>query len=131
MSLSQISVRVLLVEDEILILELLKSALEDGGYEVLTAGSVEEAMPLLDGAGRDVGGLVTDVNLGGPQSGWDVAKRAREINARLPVVYISGDSSYEWSSRGVPNSALLTKPFVPAQQVVALAALANKLDGSL
>jgi DNA-binding response OmpR family regulator len=131
MSLSHITVRVLLVEDEALIQELLRDALEDGGYQVLTAGSVDEAMPLLDDVGDEIGGLITDVNLGGSLSGWDVARRARELNERLPVIYISGDSGYEWSSRGVPHSALLTKPFAPAQLVVALAALATKIDASI
>jgi two-component system cell cycle response regulator CpdR len=130
MSLSQITVRVLLVEDEALIQDLLKSALEDGGYDVLTAGSADEAMRLLDGIAGEIGGLISDVNLGGPTSGWDIARRARDLNPRMAVVYISGDSSYQWTSQGVPHSAVLTKPFVPAQLVVALAGLATKLDAS-
>jgi CheY-like chemotaxis protein len=128
MPLSQITVRVLLVEDEELIQDLLKYALEEGGYEVLTASSVDEATRLLEGIAGEIGGLITDVNLGGPKSGWDVARRARELNPRIPVVYISGDSSYQWTSQGVPHSAVLSKPFVPAQLVVALAGLATKLD---
>ncbi len=131
MSPFHITVRVLLVEDEPLIQDLLQLALQDGGYEVLIAGSVEEAMPMIDSLGPELGGLVTDVNLGGPLCGWDVARRARELNPRLPVIYISGDSGFEWSSRGVPSSAMMEKPFAPAQVVVALAALATRLDRTL
>jgi hypothetical protein len=48
-------------------------------------------------------------------TGWDVAKRAREIVPTIPVVYMTGDGVVEWTSKGVPYSLLLTKPFVPAQ----------------
>jgi DNA-binding LytR/AlgR family response regulator len=88
-------------------------------------------MEHLDGGEQGFGGLVTDVNLGSDRSGWDVARRGRELNPRMPVVYISGDSGFDWSSQGVPHSAMLEKPIAPAQVVVALASLATKIDGSL
>jgi DNA-binding response OmpR family regulator len=128
---SPITVRVLLVEDEVLIQDLLQETLRDGGYDVVTADNVEEAFARLDEEGGTYGGLVTDVNLGGDRSGWDVARRARELNSKLAIVYISGDSAYQWASQGVPNSAVLTKPFAPAQLVVALASLATKIDAGI
>jgi DNA-binding response OmpR family regulator len=130
MSLPDVTVRVLLVEDEHLIRGILQETLQDGGYQVICARSTDEALPLLDGVAAEIGGLITDVNLGGPQSGWDVARRARELNPRLPVIYMSGDSGFEWSSRGVPNSVMVTKPFAPAQLVVALAGLGTRSDKS-
>ena len=53
--------------------------------------------------------LVTDVNLLGTMDGWEVAKRAREIDPEFPIVYMTGARADEYSSRGVPNSVLLTK----------------------
>lgn len=117
------TVRILLVEDEVLIQDMLRGALEESGYEVVSADSADEAMCQLDTRGQGFGGLVTDVNLGAERFGWDVARRAREVNGMLPVVYVSGDSAAQWCSRGVPNSAMLTKPFAPAQLIVALASL--------
>jgi CheY-like chemotaxis protein len=70
--------------------------------------------------------LVTDVNLGvGKLTGWDVARRAREVTQDLAIVYMTGDSAGEWASRGVPNSILLTKPFAPAQLITAVSQLMN------
>lgn len=120
---------VLAVDDEVLVLELIQSALEDGGFQVVTAISVEEAVDILRQQGASaLAGLVTDVNLGRGKSGWDLATVARELNPSIPVVYVTGDSAHEWASRGVPHSVVVTKPFASAQIVVALASMANRSD---
>jgi DNA-binding NtrC family response regulator len=70
--------------------------------------------------------LITDVNLGRDKlSGWDVAKRARELNPSVAVIYMTGDSGHDWAANGVPNSVLLLKPFAPAQVVTAVSQLLN------
>ncbi|MCR5875045.1 response regulator [Phenylobacterium sp. J426] len=120
---------VLAVDDEALVLEVIQAALEDGGYGVRTAASASEAIAILEmDRARDLHGLVTDVRLKGGRSGWEVASRARQLNPSLPIVYVTGDSSHEWASKGVPLSVIVTKPFAPAQIVVALASLANQAD---
>ena len=70
---SEAAVRVLLVEDEVLIRDTLQLALEDGGFSVRTVSSGEEAVALL-GAGRSgVRALVTDVKVApGGITGWQV-----------------------------------------------------------
>ena len=81
---------------------------------------------MLDATEADYRALVTDVNLApGKLTGWDVAKRGREINADLPVVYTTGSEAHEWASKGVPNSILVIKPFAPAQIVTAVSQLLN------
>ena len=57
--------------------------------------------------------------------GWEVARRAREIDPGFPIVYSSGMSAAEWPSKGVPHSIMLEKPFAPAQLVTAIAQLLN------
>ena len=107
--------------------DLLQIALEDGGFAVVTAASDDEAIEALEGdQGQNFVALVTDVNLRRPRTGWDVAKRARELNPRIPVVYVTGDSEHDWVVHGVPRSTMLPKPFAPAQVVVAVATLINK-----
>ena len=122
--------RVLLADDEVLIQELVQTALEDAGYEVTCASSGAEALAALE---PDTGfvGLVTDINFGGPPVGWAVATRAREINPTVAVVYMTGDSLHEWSAHGVPQSTVIAKPFAPSQIAVALAAQLNVSDGQL
>ena len=44
------------------------------------------------------------------------------------VLYVSGDSAHEWTARGVPNSAMVAKPFVDAQIITALATLLVQVD---
>ena len=120
------TVPVLLVEDEPMIQESLKAILEDGGFEVTTASSGEDAVAKLDAEGLAFRALVTDVNLAhGGLTGWAVARHARELRAELPVVYMTGGAAHEWSAHGVPNSLLLTKPFAPAQVVTAVSQLLN------
>jgi DNA-binding NtrC family response regulator len=121
-----VAILVFVVEDEQLIQDVLEIPLRDGGYEVAKAASGEEAIAMLEAEGAGCQALITDVNLGrGKLSGWDVAKRARELNPCLPVIYMTGDSGHDWAANGVPNSLLLMKPFAPAQAVTAVSQLLN------
>lgn len=118
------SIAVLVVEDDPDIQPILEETLADGGFEVTIATSGEEAIALLT-ANNDYRALVTDIGLPGSLDGWDVARRAREIEAAFPVVYMSGEHGADWASKGVPNSVMLGKPFAPAQLVTAVSNLLN------
>jgi DNA-binding response OmpR family regulator len=103
-----------------------EDSLTDGGFEIATASSGENAVELLDGSDGKYRALVTDINLGpGKIDGWDVARHAREIDPNFPVVYMSGKDADDWASKGVPNSIMLAKPFAPAQLVTAVSQLLN------
>ena len=52
-------------------------------------------------------------------------EHAREIEPDFPVVYMSGAAAADWTSKGVPNSIMLSKPFAPAQLVTAVSNLLN------
>ena len=119
---------ILVVEDEALIRDLIETTLEDGGFKVKLTSDGAEAIAALESNDDPPRALVTDVNLGRAPTGWDVARRARELNSTLPVIYMTGDSAHEWPSQGVPNSVVLTKPFAPAQLVTALSTLLNEVD---
>ena len=124
------SVLVFLVDDEAPIQHILQDALEEGGFVVATASSAEEAIAMLNAEGMAYNALVTDVNLGGKLTGWDVAMRARELLPDMPVVYMTGGAANEWASHGVPNSILLTKPFASAQLITAVSQLLNKASAA-
>jgi len=117
---------ILLVDDDAAVQTIIQAALEDAGYQVLTASSGAEAKVILEREAADLGGMITDVNLGSQPNGWKVGAAARELNAGLPVIYVSGDSAHEWAAHGVPNSLMITKPFTPTELVVALATLRNQ-----
>jgi len=116
---------ILVVEDDHAIQSVVEEALTDGGFEPAIAASGEEAVTLLKGGLTKYRALVTDINLRGTMGGWEVAKRAREIDPEFPIIYMTGASADEYASRGVPNSILLTKPFAPAQLVTAVSQLLN------
>jgi DNA-binding response OmpR family regulator len=122
------TVVVLVVEDDPLIHAMIGEALVEGGFAVAQASTPADAMQMIEAPDAAYRALVTDINLvPGEPTGWDVAKRAREIRADLPVVYMTGDSAEQWTSRGVPNSILLAKPFAPAQLMTAVSQLLNEV----
>jgi DNA-binding response OmpR family regulator len=116
---------ILVVEDDAPVQTIVEDALIDSGFEPAIAASGEEAVTLLKGIKGKYRALVTDIQLRGVMDGWEVAKRAREIDPEFPIIYMTGGHAAEWPSHGVPNSILLTKPFAPAQLVTAVSQLLN------
>jgi DNA-binding response OmpR family regulator len=122
---------ILVIEDEYALQGVVEDALTEGGFETDILSSGEEALTLFKGKVKEYRALVTDVNLNGHLSGWEVAKQVREINPTCPIIYMTGAASGQWASHGVPNSILLEKPFAPAQLVTALSTLLNASSTSI
>jgi DNA-binding response OmpR family regulator len=116
---------ILVIEDEYPVQGLFEEWLAEGGFgtEILSSG--EEALTLFKSGLKTYKLLVTDVNLKGRLSGWDIARQIREIDPVFPIIYTTGAAADEWASHGVPNSVLLTKPFAAAQLVTAVSQLLN------
>ena len=72
--------------------------------------------------------VITDIKLPDGPDGWEIARRARELVPDIPVIYITGDSTHEWSSKGVPNSVVIAKPFAPAQLITMVSTLIGQAD---
>jgi CheY-like chemotaxis protein len=117
--------RILLVEDEKLIAMGARFSLEEAGYEVAEVASGSAALVDLETGVDRFTALITDIRLGKGPDGWDVARRARELSPNLPIVYVSGDSAADWTSQGVPNSIMLSKPYADAQLIQAVTQLIN------
>ena len=121
---------ILVVEDEPLIGLSLKDSLNEAGYDVRLTETALDALGELESAADALSALVTDIRLGGEQDGWQVARRARELNPSIPIVYMSGDSAIDHASQGVPDSIMVQKPFAAAQIITGVATLMNKLPPS-
>lgn len=121
---------ILLVEDEPLVLLVAQDALEAGGFTVIPAQLASEAISTLESKNAELSGLVTDIRLPGGSNGWEVARRARELRADLPVVYTTADSAIEWPVQGVPNSVVVQKPYAGAQLLTAISTLMTAADTS-
>ena len=96
--------RVLVVDDEALIVVLTASWLEDLGCEVETAFNGSQALTKLWND-RHIEVLITDVNMPGI-SGYQLAERAKEMRPELKVIMLSGA---ETDPHGWP---LVRKPFL-------------------
>lgn len=102
---------VLIVEDEREICALLTDIIETEGLRTECAGSDREAYEAL-GRNAAYACMIIDVNLGAGTTGYDVARFARQIDAALPVIFVSGQTSPDSFERfGVPGSLFLPKPF--------------------
>ena len=126
---SSLSVCVLIAEDEVLIADLVEATLGDEGLAATVAYSGSAAMVALETSPTGFQVLVTDIRVGAPPDGWAVAHAARKLNPAIGVIYITGDSMQDWNDNGVPESVLISKPFVPAQSVTAVMTLLNRTSG--
>jgi CheY-like chemotaxis protein len=112
--------RVLLVDDEELVRMSTAAMLADLGYEVVEAGSGEDALELLEEITPDL--LLTDHLMPG-LSGVELAKAARERIPSLPTLIISGYAELEGLAPELPR---LTKPFRNSELAECLASLTRK-----
>jgi DNA-binding NtrC family response regulator len=115
--------RVLLVEDEFLISDMLSGFLADRGFEVSTFDNAADALAhLIAGSGCDI--LFTDINLPGGIDGAELAQRARDLRPALPVVYCSGAVRCLDQIDAVPGSTFVPKPYDPNRVCAMLQRLA-------
>ena len=106
--------RILFVEDDHVLNMATRLSLEDMGYSVSEFYCAASAIAAMDG--RDyIAALLTDIDLGKGLDGFDVARHARTLYRRLPVVYVSGTMAAHHATHGVPGSAFLAKPCQPHQ----------------
>jgi DNA-binding response OmpR family regulator len=107
--------RVLVVEDEPEVCELISDYLQAEGFEPSCVRSDEEAVRVLRGAAQ-LACMIVDVNLGRGATGFDVARAARRLAPQLPVVFVSGQTSADALERfGVTGALFLPKPFTAAE----------------
>ena len=102
--------RILVIDDELPIAELLMEALQLGGHQVEITGSGDEGIEMIGQAAFDL--VLTDLDMPG-MSGWEVARRVKEISPGTPVMLVTGwsesISDEQMSEAGV--NALVHKPF--------------------
>ena len=116
---------ILVIEDETALQDIVEDALTEGGFAADILSSGEEALTVFKGRLKEYKALVTDIALKGRLNGWEIAAQLRDVDPHLPIVYMSGAHADEWTSKGVPNSIMLAKPFAAAQLVTAVSQLLN------
>lgn len=116
---------ILLVESEDIVRNILDTALAEAGFQVIFAFDAPEATAELRLNPALYRAVITDVRKANGPGSWDVAQRARELVEEMPIIYINGEGTHDWFIKGVPNSLLITRPFLPAQIVAAVLTLMN------
>lgn len=111
------SKRILVVDDEPDLRDILQCNLEAAGYEVDTAASAEEALPLMSG-NPDL--LLLDVMMGG-MSGFAFAQLLREEQGiKVPIIFLTAKDTEDDLLQGFSVGAddYISKPF-SLQEVLA------------
>jgi two-component system OmpR family response regulator len=117
--------RILIVDDEPSVLDVMATVLLDAGYSVQTAADGHIALQMIDLAPPDL--IITDVMM--PHlDGWALLDHTHERNPNLPVILMSaGDWIRRRRTTPIPDHAVyLAKPFA----VEELLELVVRLTGS-
>lgn len=104
-------VKILVVEDELIIAEDIQNMLDKLGYEVVGIGmDFSEGVSLLETTRPDI--VLTDITLGGSKDGIDLAKII-STQYRLPFIFITSHSDKLTVERakGTRPNGYLVKPF--------------------
>lgn len=103
------SIKVLLVDDEVSFVETLSKRLALRRLEVLTAASADEALAVLDREQIDV--VVLDVRMPGID-GIEATRMIRKAHPAIEVILLTGHASLEASMEGMTMGAFdyLLKP---------------------
>jgi len=112
-AISRTSLRILVVQDEAIIRELLAHLLRMGGYEVLCADTGERALMTMRKWRGRIDCLFTGIKLPGLVDGWILADEFHVSNPLRPIIYASeNDADYRWR---MPDTAFVRAPVSPIE----------------
>jgi two-component system OmpR family response regulator len=119
--------RVLIVEDDVDIANVLSLHLRDERYEVVHSADGNEGLRLLEQGGWDA--LILDLMLPGVD-GLEICRRARAMTRYTPIIITSARSSEVHRILGLELGAddYLAKPFSVLELVARLKALLRRVD---
>ena len=119
--------KILVVDDELDLCEILQFNLETEGYEVVTANSAEEAfkLPL-----QEYALILLDVMMG-EMSGFQMARKIKEnpATAQIPIIFITALDDEDNTVKGLNIGAddYITKPFDGKELVARVKAVLRRM----
>jgi signal transduction histidine kinase/CheY-like chemotaxis protein len=102
--------RILVVDDEAIVLSLVKDALEDEDYSVETTSNAEQALEILAGQTFDL--IITDIRM--PRiDGIELVRRARDMQPDVGVIFMTGYANLASAKNAIKQGAFdyIMKPF--------------------
>ena len=122
--------RILLLEDDPYILELLLEGLSEDGYQCTPCSSADEALELAQLFPFSL--LILDVMLPeGADAGFDLGHRLRQNGISTPILFLSARSSIDDRVRGleVGGDDYLSKPFAYRELLARVRVLQRRSSG--
>ncbi len=119
------TMRVLVIEDEQKMADLIKRGLEEEGMEVETAYDGDSGVELGKTGRHDL--IILDLGLPG-RDGLAVSRHLRDAGIKTPILILTAQDSTEMKVRGLDSGAddYLTKPFAFAEMLARLRALLRR-----
>lgn len=120
--------RVLIVEDDDILANVLKEGLEEEGYAVDIATNGEDGLYMAEVTPYDV--VILDIML--PElDGWTVLERLREKGVQTPVLILTAKDDISDKVKGLDKGAddYITKPFEFSELLARLRALIRRATG--
>jgi CheY-like chemotaxis protein len=99
--------KILLVDDNTIVRDMLVDLVASLGYHADAAAGGEQALALFDGTRYDM--VLTDLLMPG-MSGWDVLAALRQRDPHIPVVIVTGSPVVGDPRASQPGVAVLKKP---------------------
>ncbi len=117
--------RVLVIEDEQKMADLIKRGLEEEGMDVATAYDGESGLEMAKAGNYDL--IILDLGLPG-RDGLEISRLMREAGLKTPILILTAQDSTEMKVRGLDSGAddYLTKPFAFAEMLARIRALLRR-----
>lgn len=119
--------RVLVVDDSLQTLKLLRFLLEDEGYEVMVASNSRLAHQILESPPGPINLVILDVMMPG-MGGFDLLQQLREEGEGVPIIFLSARGEPEARAEGIRMGAddYVVKPFDPTELLARVAAVLRR-----
>lgn len=119
---------ILVVDDDVPILRLVRATLQADGYSVMTAGNGEDALAALEEERPDL--VVLDLMMPG-MDGFETMQRIRE-DSNVPIILLTARSGASDKIQGLDLGAddYVTKPFNPDELSSRIAAILRRTTGT-
>jgi len=123
--------KILVVDDEKAILDLVKRILTRGGFEVITASDGEEGLAKVYSEAPDL--MILDINMAG-MNGWEVCGKIRgdPLYKHLPIIMLTVRKKKEDQLKGLDlgGDEYITKPFYPKELLARVKTVLQRSSGS-
>ena len=108
----------MVVDDDPAITQIYDEVLSSNGYEVVTAGSVGQAIARMDSINGDAQVLVVDLGL--PDGdGADFVRDSTKKHGERPTMYVSGWTEELWQLSDAPGRWVIIRKPVPVRKLLA------------